>query len=337
VRTELLAATKKDIDALLAKYSLASFKEHTANFWRELRRAQPPTKLEKVMQDIDDGKIKWDETDAEEDEDEAPLISASREAAAPSIVPSRDSARASVPDASSSRPAVVAGPKVASPAKDAVQAKKNGLVLTAWELRESLTKSDDDDGEDEHGLSEWLSIHSQTHPDVKAFLDQRNKRKKEEQGKGKSAERRLQQVLPAKRESARATQAKASAPSDRDAAEAGDEYEGFDSYDEDDDEVVTSVPKRRRVEPVKGAVGGADGGAGGKARGGRGADAAGGSTSAHTQNLADTVADTEEDDDEEPVRHQGGTSADFNALNPKDKVSIHSCMYIGGLMVDTQN
>lgn len=314
VRTGLLAATKKDIGALLEKYSLVSFKEHTANFWRELRRAQPATKLEKVMQDIDDGKIKWDETDAEEHEDEVPLISASRDDAGPSAVSSRDAARAAVPAASSSAPAVTAEPKVTSPAKAAAQSRKKGLALTAWELRESLPKNNDD-GEEEEGFSEWLTIHAMTHPNVKAFLDQSNKRQKEEQGKGKRAERQQQQVLPAKRESARATHAKAGASSDCDAAEADDEYD-LDAGADDKDEVVTSTPKRRKVEPVKGA--------GGKARGRRGADAAGGSASAHTQNLADT-----EEDEEEAARHQGLESADANSLNPKDKVSIHACMYIG--------
>ena len=47
----------KDVDKLLNKYSLAAFKESTASFWRKLRRVQEPTNLEKIMQDIEEGKI----------------------------------------------------------------------------------------------------------------------------------------------------------------------------------------------------------------------------------------------------------------------------------------
>jgi hypothetical protein len=101
------------VEKLLAKYSLSAFKEGTAQFWRVLRRAQKPTKLERVLQDIDEGKIPWEDSDEEE---EATLASeASKRAAA----------------ASNSE-----GKGDAKPKEKEKEEGPKWLTLTAWELRQ---------------------------------------------------------------------------------------------------------------------------------------------------------------------------------------------------------
>ena len=101
------------MEKLLAKYSLSAFKEGTAQFWRVLRRAQKPTKLERVLQDIDEGKIPWEDSDEEE---EATLASeASKRAAA----------------ASNSE-----GKGDAKPKEKEKEEGPKWLTLTAWELRQ---------------------------------------------------------------------------------------------------------------------------------------------------------------------------------------------------------
>jgi len=174
VRLELLTATTKDVDDLLSKYSIASFKDGAARFWGALRRAQPPTKLEKVMMQIEDGVIQWNDEDEIEDEAPAPR------AAAGSAVPAGSPAKSPV---KASRRAVVDA--VQEPAQAPRGRQKRGFMMTAWELKEALLGAasesvDEDDNQD------WTDIHQQTHPEIKAYLQGRRSSGKEEQGSAKA-------------------------------------------------------------------------------------------------------------------------------------------------------
>jgi hypothetical protein len=154
LRAELLATTRKDADRILEKYSLLSFKERTAPFWRALRLVQKPTKLERVLQEIEEGKIKWDDLDAEDD---APVLPTSKAGAANS-------------DAADVKQSKVA-PRGEASSKETEPGA--GLVLSAWELREAL---DPQKAYDEDAV-QWMEIHSQTHPDVQEFLKKRQQKR----------------------------------------------------------------------------------------------------------------------------------------------------------------
>ena len=167
VRLELMATTAKDVEKLLTKYSIPAFKESTVGFWRALRRVQPPTNLERVMVQIEDGIIQWNDPE-EADADEGPPP----RAAAGSVVPSAGSpAKSPAKAAGRSKE----GAAVQGGAQSRKGTQKRGFIMTAWELREALAP----DKADEDENLEWTDIHQQEHPEVKRFLQSRSRGQQE--------------------------------------------------------------------------------------------------------------------------------------------------------------
>ena len=323
LRTELLSTTKKDASQLLEKYGLRAFKENTAGFWRALRRAQRPTNLERVIQDIDEGKIKWDDSDAEDVEQEAQRPSTSR---APVPVP------AVVAAANAAAAPVAAAPSNKAAAEDKRHKKRVGIVMSAWELREAFAP--EADPLDDSVESQWTKLHSQEHPEVKRYLIERKKLLERKRANDKDPHQsHVQEHLPLKKEPRRGLQAKASAELARDAAEAGDE-EMEKEHDNEDVEGASPSPKRRKVEAR-----GAGGVASGKSARGR--------ANLDVSPQATNLEDTEEEEEEEPVRggsgkgvnEKGGSnpvaSPSSRGVNQKDMVSfwhphsqVYACVYV---------
>jgi len=295
VRTELMATKGKDVEKLLNKYSLAAFKEGTVSFWRKLRRVQEPTILEKIMQDIDEGKIKLGDSEppgSDLEEAEVAEKSASTEPSTVSTAERFNRVNCRI----SAEPSTVSAVAVPAP-----------LLMSAWELREALVPGGDANAEET--IQEWTEIHSQTHPDIQDFLKRKRKDEPHRQAvcvNGEAVSKTEERIR------------KKEVPANKDGEEARDS---------------SSLPKRHKHEPAKGGSGthlkailttpGVHvGGAGGKARASAAEDM---DTSPVSVNLGDTEEEEEEDEDEEP-RGRGGAGeqagAEGKILHPDDKVRI---------------
>jgi hypothetical protein len=223
LRAELLATTKKDVEKLLVKYSLGAFKEGTAQFWRVLRRAQKPTKLERVLKDIDEGKIPWEDSDDEEEVDSQSEQAAASKRAAP---PSKSEAKSE-----------------AKQEQTAKEKRENWLKLTAWELRQVMDP--DADPEDPAVFNAFTEIHQEANEEVRRHVQKRRNN--------------MAQLLAKtnKREARGVAQAKGGAGK-RGAGVSLDEDADDETCmrgDVEEEVPATSVPKRRKVEAaVKGVT-----------------------------------------------------------------------------------
>ena len=297
VRTELMTTKGKDVEKLLNKYSLAAFKESTASFWRKLRRVQEPTNLEKIMQDIDEGKIKLGDSEPPGSDLKEAEVAEKSASAEPSTVSTAERFNR-FNRRTSAEPSTVSAVAVPAP-----------LVMSAWELREALVPGGDPHAEE--SAQEWNEIHNQTHPDIQHFLAERKRKRKDDQHR---------QAMSVNREAVSKTEErirKKEVPANKDGEEARDS---------------SSLPKRHKHEPAKGGSethlkailtipGVHVGGAGGKARASAAEDM-------DTSPVSINLGDTEEEEDEEP-RGRGGAGeqagAEGKVLHPDDKV------WIGGL------
>jgi len=296
---ELLGTTKKDVDKLLAKYSLGAFKESTSDFWRALRRSQKPTRLERVLQEIDEGKIPWEDSDDDEEMDTG-------------SVPSRNAIAAITSKPHGSK---AAGGEAAAAREHEEQEEVAWLTMTAWELRESLAP--DASSQDEN--PEWTDIHQQKHPEVVHFLEQRRTMKEKSRN---SKGQQKQQLLPVKREAPRDA---VSSPHVCEDAEADNDSDAA----VENEAGVNAMPKRRKVDAAatdRDERGPAKSAKPVKSRTNNGASARGGGdkmASLDPSSSSIAVGDTEDEDDE-PVLNQATTDtlADSKAISEKDKVRV---------------
>jgi hypothetical protein len=295
VRTELMTTKGKDVEKLLNKYSLAAFKEGTVSFWRKLRRVQEPTNLEKIMQDIDEGKIKLGDSEPPGSDLEEAEVAEKSASAEPSTVSTAERCNR-FNRRTSSEPSTVSAVAVPAP-----------LVMSAWDLRKALVPGCDPEADE--ATEEWNEIHSQTHPDIQDFLKRKRKDEPHRQAvcvNGEAVSKTEERIR------------KKEVPANKDGEEARDS---------------SSLPKRHKHEPAKGGSGthlkailttpGVHvGGAGGKARASAAEDM---DTSPVSVNLGDTEEEEEEEEDEEP-RGRGGAGeqagAEGKILHPDDKVRI---------------
>jgi hypothetical protein len=158
VREELLATTKKDVEKLLVKYSLGAFKEATAQFWRALRCAQKPTKLERVLKDIEEGKIPWEDSDDEEQIDSQSEQPASKRAAPPSKSEAKREGK---------QEQTAKEKREKEKEKEKEKEGPEWLKVTAWELRQAIDPDADPEGDDFNAFTE---IHQEVNEEVRRYV-----------------------------------------------------------------------------------------------------------------------------------------------------------------------
>ncbi len=240
VREELLATTKKDVEKLLVKYSLGAFKEATAQFWRALRCAQKPTKLERVLKDIEEGKIPWEDSDDEEQIDSQSEQPASKRAAPPSKSEAKREGK---------QEQTAKEKREKEKEKEKEKEGPAWLKVTAWELRQAIDPDADPEGDDFNAFTE---IHQEVNEEVRRYVQKR--RSNMAQLLAKTSKRDARGVSQAK---GGAGKRGAGTSLDEDA----DDETGM-AGDVKEEVPVTSVPKRRKVEAaVRGVTRAGGGGA----------------------------------------------------------------------------